>query len=93
MSSPLRSHGLYPARQEYWSGLAFPSPWDLPKPGIKPMSPAWQVDPLQLNHLGSPGFVVDALYYVEICSHYTNFAESFYREWMPDFVRCFFFIY
>ena len=48
---------------------------------------------LQLNHLGSPGFVVDALYYVEICSHYTNFAESFYREWMPDFVRCFFSIY
>ena len=25
-------------RQEYWSGLPFPSPGDLPKPGIKPMS-------------------------------------------------------
>ena len=26
-------------RQEYWSGLPFPSPWDLPNPGIKPASP------------------------------------------------------
>ena len=26
-------------RQEYWSGLPFPSPGDLPNPGIKPMSP------------------------------------------------------
>ena len=25
-------------RQEYWSGLPFPSPGDLPNPGIKPMS-------------------------------------------------------
>ena len=27
-------------RQEYWSGLPFPSPGDLPNPGIEPMSPA-----------------------------------------------------
>jgi len=27
-------------RQEYWSGLPFPSPGDLPDPGIKPMPPA-----------------------------------------------------
>ena len=27
-------------RQEYWSGLPFPSPGDLPNPGIKPISPA-----------------------------------------------------
>ena len=27
-------------RQEYWSGLLFPSPGDLPNPGIKPLSPA-----------------------------------------------------
>ena len=31
-------------RQEYWSGLPFPSPGDLPDPGIKPRSPALQVD-------------------------------------------------
>ena len=33
-------------RQEYWSGEPFPSPGDLPKPGIKPRSPALQVDSL-----------------------------------------------
>ena len=27
-------------RQEYWSGLSFPSPGDLPNPGVKPTSPA-----------------------------------------------------
>ena len=33
-------------RQEYWSGLPFPSPRDLPHPGVKPGSPALQVDSL-----------------------------------------------
>ena len=42
------------SRQEYWSGLPFPSPGDLPDPGIKPTFPAWQVDSLSLSHLGSP---------------------------------------
>ena len=27
-------------RQEYWSGLPFPTPGDFPSPGIKPVSPA-----------------------------------------------------
>ena len=33
-------------RQEYWSGLPFPSPGDFPNPGIKPRSPALQADSL-----------------------------------------------
>ena len=33
-------------RQEYWSGLPFPSLGDLPDPGIKPRSPAFQADSL-----------------------------------------------
>ena len=28
------------SRQEYWSGLSFPLPGDLPDPGVEPMSPA-----------------------------------------------------
>ena len=28
------------SRQQYWSGLPFPSPEDLPKPGVEPASPA-----------------------------------------------------
>ena len=34
------------SRQEYWSGLLFPSPGDLPNPGIKPRFPALQADSL-----------------------------------------------
>ena len=32
------------SRQEYWSGLPFPSPGALPEPGIQPRSPALQAD-------------------------------------------------
>ena len=34
------------SRQEYWSGLPFPSPGDFPNPGIEPWSPALQADSL-----------------------------------------------
>ena len=34
------------SRQEYWSGLPFPSPVDLPNPGIEPVSPALEADAL-----------------------------------------------
>ena len=40
------------SRQEYWSGLPFPSPRHLPNPGIKPMSSAWQVDSLPHGRKG-----------------------------------------
>ena len=42
------------SRQEYWSGLLFPSSGDLSSPGIKPVSPALQADSLLLSHLRSP---------------------------------------
>ena len=38
------------SRQEYWSGLSFPSPGDHLDPGIEPMSPALQADFLPLSH-------------------------------------------
>ena len=41
-------------RQEYWSGLPFPSPEDLPKPGIKPGAPILQADSLLSELQGSP---------------------------------------
>ena len=37
------------SRQEYWSGLPFPSPGDLPNPGIEPGSLALQTDALHTN--------------------------------------------
>ena len=38
------------SKQEYWSWLPFPSPENLPNPGIEPASPALQVDSLPLSH-------------------------------------------
>ena len=37
------------SRQEYWSGLPFPSPGNLPDTGIKPWSPALQADSLPIE--------------------------------------------
>ena len=42
------------SRQEYWSGLPFPSPGDLPNPGIEPGSPALEADALTSGPLGKP---------------------------------------
>ena len=43
------------SRQEYWSGLPFPSLRDLPDPGIEPGSPTLQAVSLALNYQGLPG--------------------------------------
>ena len=42
------------SRQEYWSGLPFPSPGDLPDPGIQPTSPALEADALTSEPPGKP---------------------------------------
>ena len=55
MSDSLRPHGLCNPpgssvhgifQEEYWSGLPFPSPGDLPNPGIEPRSPILQAEAL-----------------------------------------------
>ena len=47
------------SREEYWSGLPFPSPGDLPNPGIEPGFPALQADALPSEPPGKP------LYYIK----------------------------
>ena len=42
------------SRQEYWSGLPFPSPGNDPDPGIEPGSPALQADSLPSEPLRKP---------------------------------------
>ena len=42
------------SRQECWSGLPFPSPGDLPDPGIEPGSPTLQADALLSEPPGKP---------------------------------------
>ena len=53
------------SRQEYWSGVPFPSPGDLPDPGIEPKSPGLQADALPSEPQGKP-LIVD---YQERQSH------------------------
>ena len=50
------------SRQEYWSGLPFPSPGDLPNPGIEPGSLALQVDSLLSERWGNC--------YLQCCVHF-----------------------
>ena len=50
------------SRQEYWSGLPFPSPGDLPNPGIKPGSPALQADSLPSEPPCKPLFLVRIMF-------------------------------
>ena len=45
------------SRQEYWSGLPFPSPEDLPDPGIEPGSPPLQADALLPEPPGNQVYV------------------------------------
>ena len=45
------------SRQEYWSEVPFPSPGDLPHPGIEPRSPALKADALPSE---SPGCLLDS---------------------------------
>ena len=60
---------MYFSRQEYWSGLPFPSLGDLPDPRIGATSLSllhWQVDSLLLCHLGSPNSLVIEDVYVYV---------------------------
>ena len=45
------------SRQEYLGGLPFPSPWDLPDPGIKPRSLALQADSLPTKPPGKIPYI------------------------------------
>ena len=58
-------------RQEYWSGLQFPSPGDLSDPGNKPRSPALQADALPSELLGKL-FLASELLGVWIKSGFTQ---------------------
>ena len=52
------------SRKEYWSGLPFPSPGDLPNPGIEPKSPALQADALPSEPPGkSPKYFFEPLFF------------------------------
>ena len=55
------------SRHEYWSGLPFPSPGDLPDPGIETGSPALQADYLPSEPPGKPSNIYLLLSWNKIC--------------------------
>ena len=61
------------SRQGYWSGLPFPSPGDLPDPGIEPRSPTLQADALASEPPGRELFFI-------FWDHRYNFLSSFCRS-------------
>ena len=50
-------------RQDYWSGLPFPSPEDLPNPGIEPGSPTLQADSLPFEYREVRRFWTNMIYF------------------------------
>ena len=50
------------SRQEYWSGLPFSSPGDLPDPGIEPGCPALEADSLPSEPPGKFLFIADCIF-------------------------------
>ena len=50
------------SRQEYWSGLPFPSPGDLSDPGIEPRSPPLQADSLPTKREAPTYYILNAYY-------------------------------
>ena len=78
------------SRQEYWSGLPFPSPGDLPDPGIEPRSPSLQADTLLSEPPGKPlGYLKLILYLSFLGSNIFLFTSGIPSLWdlMPDDLR------
>ena len=66
-------------RQEHWSGLSFPSPEDLPNPGIESGPPALQADSLPSEPLGKPTQVKpNRIYLLEF-----EFFEKLHKDVKP----------
>ena len=70
------------SRQEYWSGLPFPSPRDLPDPGIEPRSPALQADALPSEPPGKPLYITGPKQLIMIC-----FGVIFYMFCALEFIQ------
>ena len=74
-SSQPRGLSMGFSRQEHWSGLPFPSPGDLPDPGIEPRSPALQADSLLTELWGKTEWVSQLEGFI-----YTN-THSYVHMW------------
>ena len=64
------------SRQEYWSGLPFPPPGDLPNPGIELLSTALQVDSLPAEPLGKPLSLLPLWNHFQFLQHWECLASA-----------------
>ena len=64
------------SRQEYWSGLPFSSPGDLPDPGIEPGSPTFQADALTSEPPGKERVILDILHICFIVLSSQNYMNN-----------------
>ena len=74
------------SRQEYWSGLPFPSAGDLPDPGIEPTSPALQADSLPTELWGKPNSPFDLL--VKSITNPLKFKQKKHGPHHPHIIWC-----
>ena len=93
------------SRQEYWSGLPFPHPGDLPDPGMEPTYPvsaALQVDSLLLSHQGTPSLEnrkMSRLFpSILVLNNFVFIVKISQKEWLPLaalvlFTSCLLFIF
>jgi len=66
------------SRQEYWNGLPFPSPGELPNPVIEPRSPALQADSLPTELRGKPHINCQLFFYLfEVIK-----PDNLYYDWL-----------
>ena len=66
------------SRQDYWSGLPFSPPGDLPNPGTEPKSPALQIDSLRSEPPGDPFYSVKDFVKKDEKTSY-GLGETFYK--------------
>ena len=73
------------SRQEYWSGVPFPSPGDLLDPGIEPRSPALQADSLPSEPPGKPLSLRDGEKYTwQLLSIRGSYLPHLIHHWLID---------
>ena len=82
------------SRQEYWSGLPFPSPGDLPKPGIKPGLQHCMQTLYHLSHQGSSKMLLSKLLYYDLNkTRYLKYNKKLHGFALFFFCFCFCFFF
>ena len=74
--NPLGSSFYGLLKHDYWSGLPFLSPWDLPDPGLNPWLLHGQAGSLPLSHMGSPVFNMPGKYLIHIMQSLSPWITS-----------------